>query len=343
MVEVRNSHGEVTLRIVFPDGYYVGASTDAGGLEWQTKPSTLPEVRNQAPRLQKEVYDRAKSAGATMRVKALGGHETFSGFADDTFWYGNFLKYRDSNPDLDWGFFGKDGYNATPVALWDHGQQERYAAVHAEHDLKWEKFLKKLETALDQNTSIEELMKIYKTRDVMGMEEYSRKLSTIFHNADQETRFSKLIGKRSKFKYVALRPGNGLVEKRAHGPQKMAAENVKISEFTEAEVWHVKDRISKGFEVKFRPFTYFDKSDQMVVRNTKKITQDLGLPWKDFVGFSKVGDVRLKGNEKSINWDFTPNEYGAGKRDALYRKLRDRILQKSSWSNAERIGRRCES
>jgi hypothetical protein len=47
--EARESHGEITFHIEFPDEYYIRSSLDAGALEWQTKPSTIPEIRKQVP------------------------------------------------------------------------------------------------------------------------------------------------------------------------------------------------------------------------------------------------------------------------------------------------------
>ena len=333
----RESHGEVTYQIDFPDGYYLRASTDAGALEWQTKPSTITEVRGNTPRLQKNVYDLADEIGVSKRLEAAGGHVTFSGFGNDTFLWGNYLKHRAKNPDLDWGFFGKDGYNATPVQGWAHDQQVKYAAVHVEHDQKWEKFLKELESGLNANVPTDKLIHIYQNRDLMGMEEYSQKLATIYHNPKQENWINTLLGKRSKFKYVANRPGNGLIENRAVVPQRNAAENLKISEFIESEVWYVKDELSKNLDIKFSPTTLVEKQKKGASRSARKIVEDLGLKWKDFVGFSKSGDVDLKGDEKSIARDFTPNEYSAGKRNALFKKLRDRMLSKPSWNTEESV------
>lgn len=119
IIAMKESHGTISYRIVYPDGFYFNMSLDVGTLEWQTKPSTVSEIKSRVDFLQKEIYERAKKVGANIALKATGGHVTFSGFANDSFLFLNYLKWRAHNDVFDWGFFGKDEYNANPVSRWD--------------------------------------------------------------------------------------------------------------------------------------------------------------------------------------------------------------------------------
>lgn len=325
IIEARESHGELSYHIEFPDEFYIRSSLDAGALEWQTKPSSIPEIEAHVPLLQEQIFDRAKKIGVNMNLEALGGHTTFSGFGDDTFWYGNYLKFRTKHTYLDWGFFGKDSYNATPVSLWDPKQQAQYEKVHLEHDQKWKKFLVQLENGLENHIPDTELMKIYQNRDLMKQEEYSAKLLEIYHNPKLE---NKMLGKRSKPKYVANKPLRNLIENRAIRPQKSAEELLRMAEFIEAEAWYVKEQMNQGLEVPFKKNSFVDKSRKEIVRSTKKMVESLGLKWENYVGFSKAGDAKLAGSEKELIEDFTRNDYGAKKRDALFKKLRDHFYFK---------------
>ena len=332
--ELYDSHGELTYQIEYPDGYYIRSSTDAGALEWQTKPSTIPEIRAHTPLHQKDIFDQAKKAGIGMRFEATGGHVTFSGFGNDSFWYGNYLKFRTKNTDLDWGFFGKDAYNATPVSLWDPQQQLRYEQVHLEHDQKWENFLKKLESGLQGKATEKELIQLYQNRDLLSLEEYSAKLLEIYHNPKLE---NERLGKRSKPKYVANKPFQDMIENRSVRPPKDASEPLKLAEFMEAEAWYVKEKQNQNLEVSFTPNSFTPNSKKVAVRNSRKVVEDLGMDWKDYVQFSPVVNVELTGSEKSISQDFTHKVYGAGKRDQLFVKLRNRFLNKASLTSEEAV------
>lgn len=332
--EARESHGEVTFHIEFPDEYYIRSSLDAGALEWQTKPSTIPEIRNQVPVLQREVFDRAKTIGVGYTIEATGGHTTFSGFGNDTFWYGNYLKFRTKNTHLDWGFFGKDGYNATPVSLWANDQQAKYVKVHQEHDGKWKKFLIEMEDALGKKASDKELIRLYETRNLMKQEDYSAKLLEIYHNPKLE---NERLGKRSKPKYVANKPYGSLIENRAIRPQKNAEDLLKMAEFIEAEAWYVKERMNEGLEVRFNPNNYVEESKSKVARESRKMVETLGLDWERYKKLSPAGDVSLKGTEKEIISDFDTKNYGAKKRDEVFRRLRDRFLAKPSLTSSETV------
>ncbi len=334
ITEARESHGELSFHIEFPDGFYIRSSLDAGALEWQTKPSTITEIKDHLPVLQKEVFDQSKKAGMNIRLEATGGHVTFSGFGNDSFWYGNYLKFRTQHTDLDWGFFGKDSYNATPVGLWDPEQQLRYQKVHLEHDQKWEVFLKKMEVALKEGTPDAELMKIFRDRDVMPLKEYSAKLLEIYHNPKLE---NKWLGKRSKPKYVANKPYKDMIENRAIRPQKGADDLLKQAQFIEAEAWYVKDQINHKLEVPFHPGSFTPNGKKVAAQNSRKVIESLGLQWKDYVRFSTIGDVKLRGDEKGIAKDFQVNEYGAGKRDQLFHQVRDHFLNKPEWSADESV------
>ena len=74
-----------------------------------------------------------------------------------------------------------------------------------------------------------------------------------------------------------------------------------------------------------------------MVRNARKITEDLGLNWKDYVRFSKYGKKSLKGKEKPIAKDFASVEYGAAKRDELFKRFRDRMLENKNWTPEEHV------
>jgi hypothetical protein len=333
--EARESHGEVTFHIEFPDEYYIRSSLDAGALEWQTKPSTIPEIRKQVPVLQREVFDRAKTVGVGYSIEATGGHTTFSGFGNDTFWYGNYLKFRTKNTHLDWGFFGKDGYNATPVSLWAKEQQQKYVKVHQEHDAKWKKFLIDLESALERGASDQELIRLYETRDLMKQDEYASRLLEIYYNPKLE---NQRLGKRSKPKYVANKPYvGGLIENRAIRPQRNAEELLKMAEFIEAEAWYVKERLNEGMEVRFNPNTYVEESKSKVAREARKMIETLGLDWERYKDLSPAGDVELKGVEKELASDFSKKNYGAKKRDELFRRLRDHFLAKKKLTGKESV------
>ena len=335
ITETRESHGEMAFHIEFPDGFYINSSLDAGALEWQTRPSTVQEIRSHTDLLQKNIFDRAKKAGLKMHMDATGGHVTFSGFGNDSFWYGNYLKFRTRNTDLEWGYFAKDLYNAAPVSLWNPEQQLRYEKVHLEHDQKWEVFLKKLETSLKNNVSDAELMKVYKNRDVFSVKQYSAKLWEIYSHPELA---SKLMGERSNEpKYVANRPFMELIENRAIRPQKNAQEMLKMAEFIESEAWYVKEMMNKNLQVQFLPNSFTPHSAKTAIRNSRKVVEGLGLDWNDYVRFSKKGNVKLKGIEKSITEDFSPTSYGAAKRDQLFQKLRDHFLAKTSLSLEESV------
>jgi hypothetical protein len=218
--------------------------------------------------------------------------------------------------------------------LWDPKQQERYGQVHAEHDQKWEKFLKELESGLQNKVSDAELIRIYQNRDLMPIEEYSGKLLEIYHNPKQE---NARLGKRSKPKYVAQRPFMDLIENRAINPQANAEEMLKMAEFMEAEAWYVKEKLNHNLQVDFTPQSFTPNSKKTAAQNSRKVIEGVGMKWKDYVRFSKVGDVKLTGQEKNIIDDFTPKSYGAGKRDALFRKLRNRFLSKRTLTREEGV------
>ena len=93
----RDSHGETAFRIEYPGGYYIQPSLDSAAIEWQTRPSTIPEIQEQLSLIQREIFDRSKKMHTSLNVNALGGHVTFSGFGNDTFWFGNYLKFRAKN------------------------------------------------------------------------------------------------------------------------------------------------------------------------------------------------------------------------------------------------------
>jgi len=288
--EARESHGEVTFHIEFPDEYYIRSSLDAGALEWQTKPSTVPEIRKQVPVLQKEVFDRAKTIGVGYSIEATGGHTTFSGFGDEK--------------------------------------------VHQEHDAKWKKFLTEMETALDKKAPYKELVRIYENRDLMRQQEYSSKLLEIYYNPKLE---NERLGKRSKPKYVANKPYGSLIENRAIRPQKSADDLLKMAEFIEAEAWYVKDRMNEGLEGRFNPNSYVEESKNKVSRQTRKMVEALDLDWNRYKDLSPAGDVSLKGDEKNLIDDFSQKNYGAKKRDAVFRRLRDHFLAKQTLNSNETV------
>ena len=332
ITEIRESHGTTSYLITYPDAYSFGSSLDAGALEWQTKPSPLTAVRKNLIRQQNDIYNLARDAGARLKLNMLGGHVTVSGFNGDTFWFGNMLKFRANNTYLDWGFFGKDDYNAKPVALWAQDQQVKYAAVHAEHDLKYANFLKKLETALNQGASDSELMKVFSEREVMTSKEYSDALANIYRNPAQD---DPSIGKRSKPKYVATRPAVNKIEYRAIAPQDTMDDFLKEAEFIESEAWYIKEKMNAGYTLYYTPTQYKEISKSTVSRMSKKTVTELGLDWNNYVRFSKAGEVDLKGDEKNIADDFVKVEYGAAKRDLEFRRLRDHFLAKPEWSRDE--------
>jgi hypothetical protein len=330
----RESHGTETFQIEFPDRYYIRSSLDAGALEWQTEPEIIPDLKRHIPLLQHSVFDLAATAGARLKRNLLGGHSTFSGFGNDTFWYGNYLKFRAKNYDLDWGFFGKDDYNARPVALWASDQQKKYAAVHAEHDARWAEFLKDLETKIQNHASDEALMKLYQDRKVMSVNEYSDQLMSIYSNPKKE---SKYWGTRDKPKYVANKPGYGLIENRAIDAQAKAEDLLKMAEFMDAEAWYVKEKLNQNLEMNFIPGAYVKNSRRTVAENARKITEELGLDWQDYSHFTKRKYVNANSKYPSLADGFTESLYGAAKRDQLFLNLRDHFLAKPSLSPGEQV------
>ncbi len=335
--EIRESHGTISYRVTYPDGYYIGSSLDAGALEWQTRPSTYGEIVANRTRSQTHLFDLPERAGATRLLDALGGHVTESGYDDPLFWLAS-LELDAETPEMAWGFFGKDGYNATPVKMWAADQQAEYRRVALEQKQQWKKFIGDVEALYaNGNPTTDQLRAAFVKRQIADRKTLVGKLAGIYYNPKQE---SKLTGKRSKPKYVAQRPGIAgddvlLIESRAIRPQKEAKELELLAKYRLRRAEYIKTLLDQGLEPNFRPGQFAGLSANDTAAQAKVFIEELGLRWDEYSTFSPVKDPRPTGREKKLAGFFEKSEYGVARRDRAFAKVLDSFYAKAAWTTEE--------
>ncbi len=337
--EARESHGTISYRITYPDRSTIGSSLDAGALEWQNSPLSVDEIHFNLARHQKHMFDLPRQAGAWLNLDAFGGHVTESGYDDALFWLAS-LKLDAETPVMSWGFFGKDGYNATPVKRWASDQQVAYQAVIREYEGQWESFLKRLEALFaDANRppSSEAILALFADRRIMDQKVLVKKLAEIYKNPNQE---SRLTGARSKPKYVAHRPaivGDSvlLIENRAIRPQKEALDLELMARYRLRRAEFIKYWLDRGYDVDFTPGYFEGWSNQRSAAQAQVFFGELGLPWSEYAHLGPVRNPQLDGSEVKLSGFFKKKSYGVARRNQLYQQVLDSYYLRSSWSSAE--------
>lgn len=339
ITEVRESHGTLSYRITYPDRSSIGSSLDAGALEWQNSPLSVDEIHANLDRHQRHLFDLPKKAGAWMNLDALGGHVTESGYDDALFWLAS-LKLDAETPVMSWGFFGKDGYNATPVKRWAPSQQAAYQAVIREYEEQWVVFLKKLESLLRDPArppSSQALRTVFASRQIMDRGLLAKKLAEIYYNPNQESKWS---GKRSKPKYVAHRPAvvggsTLLIENRAVRPQKQALDLERMARYRLRRAEFIKHWLDQGYDVDFAPGFFEGWSDQKTSAQARAFIEELGLNWSDYAHLGPMKNPSLTGAESKLRDLFVRKPYGVARRDELFQQTLDAFYQLPTWSNEE--------
>lgn len=332
---IRESHGRFSHKFTFPDGFYLVASIDPGALEWQTIPETAGTYKKNQKRIQKFIFELGDEAGVPRYFDGAGGHVSNSGYAGDSFWMSNQSKYRANNYHMDWGFFGKDDYNANIVKRWALDQQEQFASVHIEHNKRWDDFLRDLEKNLDDGNATN-IFKSFQNRKSMPTKELLEKLSVIYDNPKQDVPW---LGKRSKSKYVALRadPKREMFENRAIRPQRNAGQLVLQERFFEKEAWMIKDIIDGGGTIDFEPGAFKKMSQSEYLTKARQNVEMFGQDWNDFKQFRQKRDVLASSKSSSYKFEVKYSKskmYGAAKRDELFKRAFNK-LNSSALTNDE--------
>lgn len=169
-----------------------------------------------------------------------------------------------------------------------------------EHDLLWAKYLLELERALKHGASTDELANIYNNKKVCTLNEISEKIFSIYKNPKQE---NKMLGKRSKPKYVANKPGAGLIENRAINAQRNAKELLLHAQLIEAELNFFKTKLEGGLEVSASISEHQKYLPQEIIDQAKSTIEKIGLNWDDYKVFansSSAHSENAKLNEDSV-------------------------------------------
>ncbi len=326
---IRESHGLLSYKVTFPDGFYIVSSLDAGGLEWQTKPVSVNSFKDYKLQVQKYVYDLTEELGLTKQFDGMGGHISISGYGGDSFWVSNLFKLKAKHYDSDWGFWGKDSYNANIVARFKEEQRNQYQKVLTDHDESWRKFLIGLENILaNSDFDLNRVITYFDQRQTMNVKKLMANLLKTYHNPGQEI---PILGMRSKNKYVASRPDvkREMIENRAIRPQKNSQELSLLGKFFEAQAWYVKEKISQGFELSPNIDKFEKKSRKQLLSNVFQEIHEYGLDWREYKVFSKT---KLQETEQEIfkrpfQIEFQEISHGAKKRDSLFKKILDSSLR----------------
>lgn len=334
---VRESHGNISYKITFPDGYYIVSSIDAGALEWQTKPTLVQDFPKYQDRLKKYIYDIGQEMGLNKTIDGLGGHISQSGYGGDSFWIANTAKLRANNYDGSWGFFGKDSYNANIVARFNENQRNQYEMALRDHDKSWESFLKNLESVLDkESVDVDDVMDVFRSRKTMSSNELLQRLSVVYYNEKQQI---LPIGMRAKNKYVDTRfdPKREMIENRAIRPQQSSDEVTLLAKYFEAEAWFIKEKISAGYDYVPEVKAFKSKSRSEILSNMVSQVEQYGLDWEDYKVFSKNTISKSKEDLKlgDLNFEFRKVDYGASKRDDLFKAAFSLVLEKFDGSSEQ--------
>lgn len=311
------SHGQTSYKITFPNNFYIVASIDAGTLEWQTKPTPVSQFSQYVPLIQKYIFDLSDLAGATYRLKQAGGHISISGFGGDSFWISNLLKHQANQYFMDWGFFGKDSYNANLFKRWKPEQQKIYHDVLNDHNESWRAFLIEYEQALSSQ-NIKHITQVFKDKNVMTAKTLLQRLSTIYYNPKQVTPW---LGKRSKSKYVAHRPDakREMIENRAIRPQVKAQDLLLFGKYYEAESWFIKNIISQGFEIELDLTPLKNYSQKETQTLGKKLIEMYKLSYEDYQDLTLSKSTETH-ESVEIKLGLKAQDYSANKRDELFHK-----------------------
>lgn len=107
-------------KVIYPDGWWFKISYDPACVEFTFKPSTLEELKKQAPLINDQIFQTAKDLG--FRVQEGGvAHVNIgvrSSFGDDPKKFLRFFVDYANHADLALGSLGKDIYKHRPYQFW---------------------------------------------------------------------------------------------------------------------------------------------------------------------------------------------------------------------------------
>ena len=140
-----NSYGVKTYRVTYQDGWYFDIATDPAVVEIQTKPSTVDEIKLHKERIQRHIFDTAKSVDLLPASEIMG-----KGWAGSHIHIGavsalgdgvaavkllkNFMVDFSNHPELAMGVFSADTANAPPLGMLPKAQRDAFAQICADVD-----------------------------------------------------------------------------------------------------------------------------------------------------------------------------------------------------------------
>ncbi|MGZ3693528.1 MAG: hypothetical protein ACXWQO_05015 [Bdellovibrionota bacterium] len=133
--------GYNTVRVTYPDGFWIQVGFDSGVLEFQTKKSPLSVYESHRDTIQRDIFDSAKAVGLVPSPEGGGaGHVSYdfdTSFEGDRRFARNMLVDEANNAFLGEGLLGPasmNRQNAPSIAIQSEEQQQAFREVLAEFD-----------------------------------------------------------------------------------------------------------------------------------------------------------------------------------------------------------------
>lgn len=140
-----NAYGVLTYRIRYPDGWYFEIATDPSVVEIQTKPSTTNMIQKNQERIQKHIFDAAKTVGLLPASQAIsrswaashihvGALSALGTGIPAAKLLKNFMVDFSNHSELALGVFTFDTMNAPPLAMLPETEIENFKKIAADVD-----------------------------------------------------------------------------------------------------------------------------------------------------------------------------------------------------------------
>ena len=254
----RDGYGAPIWKISYPNGFWFEITTDPHTLEIKTKPSTAKQLKKEAPRMQRDIFDVAHKLGTVAKYEESSAAHmhigTKSAFGNNAMLLRNFLVDYSNHPALAGGALHKDYANAPPIARLSPEQVKAFASATAPSKVA--------------KMSIEQFASTLQERV------FHRTVEADFAPAKkyQATSVQRIDG--------AMKTTGWTAEMRAMPSHESAASFVRMAELLSARISFLE---KDGKPVQFKPQRVGSLSAKDKVNQFFQYVAESGLRWGDYV------------------------------------------------------------
>ncbi len=126
----------IEFRVLYPDGWWYEVTTDPAAVEVKAKPATSQQTASLASRMQRDIFDLARSISLMPHQYLGNGHVniSFTAFRQNPLLLRNFIVDYQNHPTLAIASLGNDPYNAPPIGLLSALARRTFASVIRQFD-----------------------------------------------------------------------------------------------------------------------------------------------------------------------------------------------------------------